>query len=225
MRVGRAFAFVDLSGFTSYTATNGDDEAGRVLTEFRRVIRDTSSRRGVRVAKWQGDGAMFVAVEPAPLVEAVLEIEQHIDDISPLSLRAGMSWGHVLLFEGDDYIGSAVNLAARLCDSAPPHEILAATELQGCVPAWATATPAGPIVIRGFVEPVPVLKLRCTACEEGVDGVKDPICGLVIPTNAIQATRDTIAFCSESCAMAWDDIHSPAVPPGLAPSERTLPLL
>ena len=94
MRVGRAFAFVDLSGFTSFTAHHGDEEAGNVLTEFRRVIREVSSRRGVRVAKWQGDGAMFVAVEPQPLVEAVLEIEEKIDhSTSPLRLRSGITWG------------------------------------------------------------------------------------------------------------------------------------
>jgi adenylate cyclase len=213
VRVGRAFAFVDLSGFTSFTAHHGDDEAGNVLTEFRRVIREVSSRRGVRVAKWQGDGAMFVSVEPAPLTEAVLEIERRIDDnTSPLRLRAGITWGHVILFEGDDYIGSAVNLAARLCDGAAPHEILSAVELEPFVPKWARAEPAGPLVIRGFVEPVPVLRLSRLECEEGIDGVKDPICGLVIPKDAVVAARDDLCFCSESCAIAWDDANRMVTP-------------
>ena len=39
MRVLRTFAFADLSGFTNYTAENGDDAAGRVLGEFRAVTR------------------------------------------------------------------------------------------------------------------------------------------------------------------------------------------
>ena len=213
MRVGRAFAFVDLSGFTSFTAHHGDDEAGNVLTEFRRVVREVSSRRGVRVAKWQGDGAMFVSVEAAPLTEAVLEIEQRIDhNSSPLRLRAGITWGHVILFEGDDYIGSAVNLAARLCDGAAPHEILAAVELQPFVPKWAAAEPAGPMVIRGFVEPVPVLRLHHLDCTEGDDGVKDPICGMVIPISAVLVRRDDLCFCSESCAMAWDDANRAGTP-------------
>src|SRR5688572_9715917 len=186
MRVGRAFAFVDLSGFTGFTDANGDEEAGRVLTEFRSVVRLVSSRRGVRVAKWQGDGCMFVGVEPRPLVEAVLEIEHRIDrNSSPLRLRGGITWGHVILFEGDDYIGSAVNLAARLCDGAAPHEILAGVELEPDVPPWAEAEPAGPVEVRGFAHPVPVLRLR-RRCEEhgdtdadtaGADHVTDPVCG------------------------------------------------
>lgn len=213
MRVGRAFAFVDLSGFTSFTALHGDDEAGNVLTEFRRIIREVASRRGVRVAKWQGDGAMFVGVEPGPLAEAVLEIEQRIDTTdAPLRLRGGITWGHVILFEGDDYIGSAVNLAARLCDSAAAHEILASVELQPFVPAWAAAEPAGPIVIRGFVEPVPILRLHRLECTEGDDGVRDPICGLVIPVSAVVARRDERCFCSESCAIAWDDAQRAVIP-------------
>ncbi|HEX7168173.1 MAG TPA: adenylate/guanylate cyclase domain-containing protein [Acidimicrobiales bacterium] len=207
MRVGRAFAFLDLSGFTAFTATNGDEEAGRVLTEFRSVVREVSSRRGVRVAKWQGDGAMFVSVEPQPLVETVLEIEHRIDGTpSPLRLRAGITYGHVILFEGDDYIGSAVNLAARLSDAAQPHEILASVELRPFVPAWADVEPAGPIVVRGFATPVPVLRLRCASC--GVhDGVVDPVCHMRIPRDAVATWRDETPFCSESCAQAWDDAH------------------
>ena len=162
MRVGRAFAFVDLSGFTAFTDAHGDEEAGRVLTEFRSVVRHAASEHGVRVAKWQGDGAMFVGVEPGPLVEAVLEIEDRIDhssEAAPLRLRAGITYGDVILFEGDDHIGSAVNLASRLCDTAAPHEILAATELAPYIPEWAYVEPAGPVVVRGFAEPVPVLRI------------------------------------------------------------------
>lgn len=169
MRVARAFAFVDLSGFTTYTDAHGDEEAGRILTEFRSVVRDVSSRHGVRVAKWQGDGAMFVAVEPAPLVEAVLEIEERMDgNGSPLRLRAGITCGDVILFEGDDYIGSAVNLASRLCDTADPHEILAAPELASHVPPGVHVTEVAPVVVRGFAEPVAVLRIhrgRDDGCE------------------------------------------------------------
>ncbi len=160
MRVRRAFAFVDLSGFTAFTDANGDEEAGRVLTDFRSIVREVSSDRGVRVAKWQGDGAMFVSVEPTPIVEAVLEIEERIDHTSLLRLRGAVTMGNVILFEGDDYIGSAVNLAARLCDGAAPHEILASVELEPYVPAWVTAEPAGPVVVRGFAHAVPVLRLH-----------------------------------------------------------------
>lgn len=167
MRVSRSFAFVDLSGFTAFTDANGDEQACTVLHDFRAIVRDVSSDRGVRVAKWQGDGAMFVSVEPTLLIEAVLEIEGRVDSASPLRLRGGITMGDVILFEGDDHIGSSVNLAARLCDGAAPHEILAGVELAPHVPEWVAAEPAGPIDVRGFAHPIPVLRLYRRAAVDG----------------------------------------------------------
>jgi adenylate cyclase len=215
MRVGRGFAFVDLSGFTSFTDAHGDEEAGQVLTGFRSAVREVSSRRGVRVAKWQGDGAMFVSVEPGPLVEAVLEIEEKVDRAaSPLRLRGGITFGHVILFEGDDYIGSAVNLAARLCDVAAPHEMLVGCELADYIPAWAEAEPATPIDIRGFAQPVQTLRVHRR--EDSPDTVHDPICRMEIPRDAVALWRDDVAFCSTSCAELWDDAHPPVPAADLA---------
>lgn len=211
MRVSRGFAFIDLSGFTSFTDAHGDEEAGAVLADFRTAVRDASSRRGVRVAKWQGDGAMIVGVEVRPLVEAVLEIEQRIDSgPSPLRLRAGITAGRVIIFEGDDYIGSAVNLAARLCDIAAPYEILAGCEVTDFVPPWASTEPVPPVEIRGFAHPVPVLRLRHRG-KDAADRVEDPICRMALPADGVVARRGEASFCSESCADAWDELHRVAV--------------
>jgi class 3 adenylate cyclase len=46
-----------------------------------------------------------------------------------LPLRGGVAAGRVILFEGDDYIGRPVNLAARLCDEAEPHQLLVTASL------------------------------------------------------------------------------------------------
>ncbi|MGI8794953.1 MAG: hypothetical protein ACR2H3_17555 [Acidimicrobiales bacterium] len=208
MRVARAFAFVDLSNFTSFTDTHGDEQAGQVLADFRFAVRDVASRRGVRVAKWLGDGAMLVGVEAGPLVAAVLEMEERVDRGShPLKLRAGITQGRVILFEGDDYIGSAVNLAARLSDRAGPHEIVAQPTLAPVVPPWAEWEKVGPVEIRGFHKPIPLIRLRRREC----DGQKrtDPVCGMELDDAGAVSTRETVdgqvIFCSDSCADAWDD--------------------
>jgi class 3 adenylate cyclase len=206
MRVGRGFAFVDLSGFTSFTDANGDEEASRILTGVRAAVREVSSRRGVRVAKWQGDGAMFVSVEPRPLLETVLEIEAKVDKASsPMRLRGGITFGHVILFEGDDHIGSAVNLAARLCDVAAPHEMLVGCELEAHIPAWAAFHPVEPVDVRGFAHPVPVLRVHRR--EDATDTVHDPICGMDIPSDAVAIRRGDTGFCSPSCSDVWDDMQ------------------
>ena len=64
VRVERWFAFVDLSGFTSFGDEFGDDESVRVLTLFRSAVRKVATDFGVRIAKWLGDGCMLVSVEP-----------------------------------------------------------------------------------------------------------------------------------------------------------------
>ncbi|MGD9791994.1 MAG: adenylate/guanylate cyclase domain-containing protein [Acidimicrobiia bacterium] len=160
MRVPRTFVFVDLTGFTNYTANNGDDAAGKILSAFRAATRQVASERGVRVAKWLGDGAMIVAIDQADAISMALDLERHaVAECAPLTLRVGMATGHALLFEGDDYIGSAVNLAARLCDAAGPHEILLPADQVAELPAGVIATPAGAHVLRGFPEPVAVVEI------------------------------------------------------------------
>jgi class 3 adenylate cyclase len=64
-----------------------------------------------------------------------------------------------LLFEGDDYIGSAVNMAARLCDTAKGYEVLMPTMHLGRLPAGVTATPHGPVELRGFPGPIEIVEL------------------------------------------------------------------
>jgi adenylate cyclase len=160
MRVPRTFLFCDLTGFTSYTAAHGDDAAGRILSAFRAVVRSVASEWGVRIAKWLGDGAMIVAIDAHDGAAAALELEAAVNEAcAPLSLRIGLASGHALLFEGDDYIGSAVNLAARLCDAAQPGEVLVPADGAGPLPDGVTASPDRSLALRGFEEPVPVVRL------------------------------------------------------------------
>jgi len=157
-RVLRTFGFVDIGGFTSYANAEGDDRAVEQLSRFRSIVRAVGSGTGVRVAKWLGDGAMLVALEPAALVSAVLDIMRGMrNEQLDVSLHAGVAQGHVILFEGDDHIGSTVNLAARLADEAGPWQILAPVNT---LPGLAnTNARIGPLTVPGFPEPVDVADL------------------------------------------------------------------
>lgn len=134
----RSFLFVDVSGFTKYVDREGEHAAIEVLTRFRREARDVAARRGVRVGKWLGDGVMLVGIEPGVIAAAAAELVCRFDG-SGIDIHAGLASGPVLLFEGDDYIGRPVNLAARLCDAAAPGEVLGAIELDS-LPAWVRST-------------------------------------------------------------------------------------
>ena len=164
MRVPRTFVFADLSGFTDFTAVKGDDAAAFLLSQFRAVVRDVASERGVRVAKWLGDGCMIVAIDHADGVAAALDLDQRAQAAcAPLALRVGVASGYSLLFEGDDYIGLAVNLAARLCDAAGPYEVIMPADEVDELPDGVVFTPHGELTLRGFPQPVSVVALSGTA--------------------------------------------------------------
>ncbi|MEM7095640.1 MAG: adenylate/guanylate cyclase domain-containing protein [Actinomycetota bacterium] len=160
-RVTRTFGFIDLSGFTAYTQGEGDEVAVEALQFFRAATREVCARHGVRIAKWLGDGAMLVAVEAEDLAESITELRRlFMDHGQPLPLKAGVATGPVILFEGDDYIGSIVNLAARLADLAQPGQLLAPKEFISAMMVNTEAITIGPITIQGFPEPVEVVALE-----------------------------------------------------------------
>jgi adenylate cyclase len=147
--VDRAFAFVDLCGFTSYMATNGEHAAIDAVTRFRSLTREIATRRGVRTAKWLGDGAMLVGVEIGPTIAAAAEVIARYDGRT-LALRGGVAHGRVLLFDGDDYIGRPANLAARLCQAARPSELLSVGYGKETLPAWITVVGRRDLTLRGL---------------------------------------------------------------------------
>jgi adenylate cyclase len=210
MRVQRTFGFIDVSGFTALTELEGDERAVDVLTAVRSLLRDICSRRGVRIAKWLGDGVMLVCVETRPLVETVLEIHHVVDTVSgpveTVSIRSGITSGEVILMEGDDYIGHCVNVAARLCDLAPAGEALADPSVMSSLPSWGVATEEREVSLRGVEKPVPASSIRMA--RPGEDGGRDPICGLPLNVDtadeiAHDAHGSVVLFCSVGCLDTW----------------------
>jgi class 3 adenylate cyclase len=147
LNVNRTFVFADLSGFTQFTRQHGPHEAVKLLGEFRRVARNVAAKRGVRVAKWLGDGVMIVSVDPTAAVAFGAHLIHHFAE-TDLQVRVGLASGIALLFEGDDYIGEPVNLASKLCAAAQPGEILGACELSD-LPDWVEAGEAMAVSIKG----------------------------------------------------------------------------
>ena len=81
------------------------------------------------------------------------------DSDAPLSLRAGLATGPVILFEGDDYIGSIVNLASRLADMAEPGQLLAPKDFVSALMVNTEVISIGPVTVKSFPEPIEVVAL------------------------------------------------------------------
>jgi class 3 adenylate cyclase len=167
-RVERTFAFVDLCGFTDFTDERGDDVAAEVLHVLRASVRESASNHGIRVDKWLGDGAMLVGVESPPLLAAVVEVKWAVADEAPLPIRAGIAAGPVMVFEGDDYVGRVVNLAAKLAELAEPGQCLASSSLASSCPVGVSARPVGTLKVRGFAKPIDLVTVDATGDDAGV---------------------------------------------------------
>jgi class 3 adenylate cyclase/YHS domain-containing protein len=210
MRVQRSFAFIDVSGFTALTEIEGDERAVEVLRVFRMLLREICSRRGVRIAKWLGDGVMLVCVDTRPLLETVLELHYVVSDVAEsdetVSIRSGITSGDVILMEGDDYVGHCVNVASRLCDLASPGEALATPSVLDHLPRWGLVATQTQVALRGVGNPVPASSIRM-ACD-GTDGLRDPICHLPLSHDtAEEIAHDVrgavVLFCSTGCVDTW----------------------
>jgi len=204
VRVDRCFAFVDLCGFTAFADQEGDERVVVMLATMRTTLRESSARRGVRVVKWLGDGAMLSSTMVDALSGLVVELDHRLSEAIPsLPIRAGLARGPVIMFEGDDYIGYPVNVAARLCAQALPHELLATAEVVSSRPSWVHAQPARSVTVRGLAHEIEA----CNLClvDAGDDPVIDPVCGLQLPRALTCGDASGLRFCSEACQGSWSE--------------------
>ncbi len=151
LSVTRTFCFADLCGFTAYTRSHGPHEAVAMLGDFRRITRSVAAKRGVRVAKWLGDGVMLVSTSATAALSLGAHLIHYFSSRGA-RVRVGAATGEALLFEGDDYVGEPVNLAAKLCAAAPADEIYTVTDILR-LPDWVTYIGDVTVRIRG-VDPV-----------------------------------------------------------------------
>jgi adenylate cyclase len=156
-----------MCGFTRMNDTLGDDEAVAVLAAFRALVRQLAPDHGVRVGQWRGDGAMFVSTETQPVVAGMIDLIERLESADVvLPLRIGIASGDVILFEGDDFIGMAINLASRLSDVASPGEILCTAEVVAQMGDEFEAVPLGARAIPGIVAPLDIWRIALPERED-----------------------------------------------------------
>ena len=159
MRVNRTFCFLDLCGFTAFTDEHGDQEAVAVLGHLRAVLRAEAEDAGVRVTKWLGDGAMLSGVDAAGVIGCAVSVRDVLVTDGRLPLRGGICEGMVIMFEGDDYIGAAVNVAARLCSEAVAGQLLVNGGAVAAVPVSLAPVALGAITVPGVSQSIDVYAL------------------------------------------------------------------
>jgi adenylate cyclase len=199
-----AVAFVDLARFTAMTEAMGDLAAADVLDRFSELTRRSVTRAGGRVVKQIGDEFMLVFPDIPTAVAAGLELQDAAArEPSFLATRIGLHHGSVVCREGD-YVGTTVNLAARLTGEAAAHQLLVSDAIVAGAQSLADVEfgLVGTRRLKGIEGPFSVYEVRRRATTD-VAAVVDPVCGMSVdpsamPPSTIHLGRK-ILFCSATC--------------------------
>lgn len=134
-----SFLFTDLRGYTTYTETRGDAAAAELVAEYRTFVRAEIERADGTEIKTEGD-SFFVTFESATgAVSCALAILREAAGRTaarperPIRIGAGIHAGEPVRDADGDFVGSAVNVAARLCSAAGPGELLISEVVRGLV--------------------------------------------------------------------------------------------
>ena len=122
-----AILFTDLVDFSDWSLEAGDTLAVDLLRDVGRAIEPCVSAHDGVVVKRLGDGLMATFDDPRSAVEAALDACEgvavvEVEGYSP-AMRAGIHIGHPRRV-GGDYLGTDVNIAARVADAASGNEVL-----------------------------------------------------------------------------------------------------
>lgn len=152
-----ALLFCDVKDFTAYADVHGDAAALTLIDRFTEVV---IRERGesFRFYKLLGDGAMLAYNEAGAAVAAGAQIVRGMRSDGYPGVHASVHYGTAIVREGD-YFGSTVNLAARLLAVAGKGELVASRAAVQACDGQFSWQPVGPVRLRGFAEPIDVLRL------------------------------------------------------------------
>jgi len=179
-----AVVFVDLRGFTQFTAGSEPEALMSMLRAFHEEMGTVILDHEGTLERFTGDGMMIFFNDPVPMpdpgeraIRMAIEMQQRFETLCAqwrdrsldLGLAIGVAQGIATIgaigFEGRiDYgaIGLVTNLAARICDEARSGEILIDGEMLRRVDAGLAIEPLGRFSFKGMPAPVAVTRVRWT---------------------------------------------------------------
>jgi class 3 adenylate cyclase len=161
-----AVLFTDMEGSTQLIERFGEAEAHALLRRHFALLRAAVAEHDGHEVKSLGDGLMVVfgavwdAVACAAEMQAVVSREDEA-----LGLRIGIHAGEPMR-DGNDYFGTPVIIARRLCDSAGPGQTLV-SELVSQLVAERDFDSVGDLTLKG-------LSKRVRACALAGEGPAAP---------------------------------------------------
>jgi branched-chain amino acid transport system substrate-binding protein len=176
--ITRGFLFADLRGYTDFVDTHGASAAASLLSRYRALARAAIARYDGAEIKTEGDSfyVVFGSVSDAVRCGLALTADARAATAEhphePIRVGVGIHAGETIALD-DGYVGSPVNIAARLCAQAGPGEVF----VSGTVRALTrTVIPVrfiskGRRSLKGIAEPIEVF--AAVAAAEGTGAWTD----------------------------------------------------
>ncbi|HEY3240688.1 MAG TPA: adenylate/guanylate cyclase domain-containing protein, partial [Acidimicrobiia bacterium] len=173
-----ALLFTDLVGSTALLDRLGDDAAEELRQVHFTLLRQAVDEAGGEEVKNLGDGLMVAFPSALAALHCAVRMQEVLaerrrpatEDSTTLAVRIGIHAGEPF-HEGDDFFGTAVVVAKRLCDRAAGGQILTTELVTALVGSRGSFRfrPVGPLDLKGLAQPVPAVALdwqRAGAVEE-----------------------------------------------------------
>jgi class 3 adenylate cyclase len=160
------FLFADLRDYTRFAETHGDHAAAELLTLYRALVRAEVERHAGAEIRTEGDS--FYVVFPSAsaaircglaILEAARSANEQVPE-RPLRVGIGVHAGETAE-TAEGFVGSAVNIAARVCSQAKAGELLVTDIVRGLT---RTSLPYGFVPIgtrrlKGIAEPIALYRV------------------------------------------------------------------
>lgn len=200
------FVFADLAGYTALTEAHGDEQAADAAAEFCAAVRGLLSDYDAEEVKAIGDALLLRADDASTAAHLAARL---VGDYGVrhrgLGIRVGIHTGTAVR-RGEDWFGSAVNIAWRVADLATAGQVLLSAATRETLDAAIAVQPVGEHMLKNVAHPASVfaLDLRDDVGRLPVD----PVCRMALdPARAaasrMVAGRDYV-FCSKQCVEAFD---------------------
>ncbi len=136
------FMFTDIVDSTALTEELGDKTMQKVIRAHNKIVRDALKQFDGTEVKHTGDGIMATFSNPRFAIEACTQMQQQIDlfdrnkpELS-FDICIGLHTGEAVE-EENDYFGTTVQTAARICAEAGSSETWISDEVWRAVPRYA----------------------------------------------------------------------------------------
>ena len=171
----RGFLFADLRGYTEFVESNGAAAAAELLERYRALVRGLTTEFDGAEIRTEGDSFYVVFESVSRAVRAGLGIveaaatESAVHPDQPIRVGVGVHAGETVE-TADGYVGSPVNIAARLCALAGAGEVFVSDTVRSLTQTVLPVVfePRGRKQLKGVVDPVTVYSVR--PVEEGEPG-------------------------------------------------------